>query len=136
MKKIFIDTNIVLDLLQYREPWIQDTLVLFQMAKDKEIELIVTDLTFVNVVYIASKNLDKKKLHETLVGLKKLVSVVPVGDACIELALNGDFFDFEDAVQYFAAKREKVDFIISRDAKGFKMSDIPVMNVSGFLDNF
>ncbi len=136
MKKIFIDTNIVLDLLQYREPWIQDTLVLFQMAKDKEIELIVTDLTFVNVVYIAGKNLDKRKLHETLVSLKKLVTVVPIGDACIEKALNGDFVDFEDAVQYFSAKREKVDFILSRDVKGFKMSDIPVMSVSEFLDGF
>ena len=134
--KLFIDTNIVLDLLQYREPWVQDTLVLFQMAKDKEVELIVTDLTFVNVVYIAGKNYDKKKLHETLVGLKKLVIVVPIGDACIEQALNGDFVDFEDTVQYFAAKREKVDLIISRDVKGLKMSDIPVMSVSDFLDKF
>ena len=47
--KLFIDTNIVLDLLQYRKPWIHDTLVLFQLAKDKRIELIVSDLTFVNV---------------------------------------------------------------------------------------
>lgn len=39
-------------------------------------------------------------------------------------------------MQYFAAKREEVDFILTRDEKGFKMSDIPVMNVSGFLDNF
>lgn len=46
--KLFVDTNIVLDLLQFREPWIHDTLVLFQMAKDKEVELIVTDLTFIN----------------------------------------------------------------------------------------
>ena len=58
--KLFIDTNIVLDLLQYREPWVHDTIVLFQLAKEKEIELIVTDLTFVNVVYIAGKNYDKK----------------------------------------------------------------------------
>ena len=134
--KLFVDTNVVLDLLQYREPWIHDTIVLFQMAKEMEVELIVSDLTFINVIYIAGKNFDKKKLHETLVGLKKLVSVVSIGNACIEQALNEDFVDFEDAVQYFAAKREKADFILSRDAKGFKMSDIPVMNVSEFLDNF
>lgn len=64
--KLFIDTNIVLDLLQYRMPWIHDILVLFQLAKDKRIELIVSDLTFVNVAYIAGKNADKKKLNETL----------------------------------------------------------------------
>lgn len=134
--KLFIDTNVVLDLLQYREPWVHDTLVLFQLAKEKRVELIVTDLTFVNVVYIAGKNVDKKKLNETLVGLKKYLSIVPIGDACIEQALSGDYADFEDAVQCFAAKREKVDYILSCDEKGFYMSEIPVMNVTEFLNRY
>jgi predicted nucleic acid-binding protein len=134
--KLFLDTNIVLDLLQYREPWVHDTLVLFQLAKEKRVELIVSDLTFVNVVYIAGKNVDKKKLNETLVGLKKFLTIVPIGDACIEQALSGDYADFEDAVQCFAAKREKVDYILSRDEKGFYMSEIPVMNVTEFLNSY
>ena len=66
----------------------------------------------------------------------KLFVDTKIGNGCIEQTLNGDFADFEDAVQYFAAKREEVDFILTRDEKGFKMSDIPVMNVSDFLDNF
>lgn len=134
--KLFIDTNVVLDLLQYREPWVHDTLVLFQLAKEKRVELIVTDLTFVNVVYIAGKNVDKKKLNETLIGLKKYLTIVPIGDACIEQALSGDYADFEDAVQCFAAKREKVDYILSRDEKGFYMSEIPVINVTEFLNSY
>ncbi len=134
--KLFIDTNIVLDLLQYREPWVDDTLVLFQLAKEKQVELVVTDLTIVNVVYIAGKTIEKKKLHETLVGLKKLVTVVSIGDACIEQALNSDLSDFEDATQFFAAKREQVNYILTRDKKGFNMSDIPIMNVTEFLNIF
>lgn len=134
--KLFIDTNVILDLLQYREPWVNDTIVLFQLAKEKKLELIVTDLTFVNVVYIAQKNCDKKKLQETLVNLKKLVSVVTIGDIYIEQALNVDFSDFEDAIQYYAAKKEQVDYILTRDKNGFKMSDIPVMNVTDFLNSF
>lgn len=134
--KLFIDTNVVLDLLQYREPWVHDTIVLFQLAKEKEIELVITDLTFVNVVYIAGKNFDKKKITETLKDLKKLVLIVTIGDACIEQALNGDFSDFEDATQYFAAKREQVDYILTRDVDGFKMSEIPVMDVTTFLNEF
>lgn len=134
--KLFIDTNIILDLLQYREPWVNDTIVLFQLAKEKEIELIVTDLTFVNVVYVAGKNFDKKKLHETLISLKRLVSIISIGDACIEQALNSDFSDFEDAIQFFAAKREQVNYILTRDKKGFNMSDIPIMNVTEFLNIF
>ena len=134
--KLFIDTNIVLDLLQNREPWVHDTIVLFQLAKDKEVELVVSDLTFVNVVYIAGKNTDKKKLKEILVSLKKFVSITSADNTCIEQALSGDFIDFEDAVQYFAAKRENVDYIITRDKDGFQMSDIPVMDVSRFLNSF
>ena len=134
--KLFIDTSIILDLLQYREPWINDTLVLFQLAKEDKVELIMSDLTFVNVVYIAGKNVDKKALKETLVKLKKFVKVVSIGDTCIEQALNGDFFDFEDEVQYYAAKREQADYILSRDKSGFKVFDIPVMNVTEFLNVF
>ena len=134
--KLFIDTNIVLDLLQYREPWVHDIIVLFQLAKEKEVELVVTDLTFVNVAYIAGKNFDKKKLHETLLSLKKLVSVISIGDICIEQALNSNFSDFEDATQYFAAKKERVDYILTRDENGFKISDIPVMSVTDFLNSF
>ena len=109
---------------------------LVSIGKGKRVELIVTDLTFVNVVYIAGQNVDKKKLNETLVGLKKYLSIVPIGDACIEQALSGDYADFEDAVQCFAAKREKVDYILSRDEKGFYMSEIPVMNVTEFLNRY
>lgn len=134
--KLFIDTNVVLDLLQYREPWIHDTIVLFQLAKEKKVELIVTDLTIVNVVYIAGKHFEKKKLYETLKDLKKLISVVSIGNDCIEQALNSDSSDFEDATQYFAAKREQVDYILTRDENGFITSDIPVMNVTDFLNNF
>lgn len=134
--KLFIDTNIVLDLLQNREPWIDDTLVLFQLAKEEKVELIITDLTFVNVIYIAGKNVDKKALKETLVKLKKFVKIVSIDDVCIEQALNGDFSDFEDEVQYYAAKREQADYILSRDKKGYKVSDIPVMNVTEFLNDF
>lgn len=134
--RLFIDTNVVLDLLQYREPWVHDTMILFQLAKEKKVELIVTDLTFINVVYVAGKNCDKKKLHETLVNLKKLISVVTIGDTCLEQALNSDYADFEDTVQYFAAKREQVDYILTRDTNGFKMSEIPVMNITEFLSVF
>ena len=134
--KLFIDTNIVLDLLQYREPWIHDTIVLFQLATEKKVELIVTDLTIVNVVYVAGKNFDKKKLYETLLDFKKLVSVVSIGDECIEQALKSDSTDFEDATQYYAAKREQVDYILTRDINGFKTSEIPIMNVTEFLNKY
>ena len=134
--KLFIDTNIVLDLLQYREPWIHDTIVLFQLATEKKVELIVTDLTIVNVVYVAGKNFDKKKIYETLLDFKKLVSVVSIGDECIEQALKSDSTDFEDATQYYAAKREQVDYILTRDINGFKTSEIPIMNVTEFLNKY
>ena len=134
--KLFIDTNIVLDLLQYREPWIHDTIVLFQLATEKKVELIVTDLTIVNVVYVAGKNFDKKKLYETLLDFKKLVSVVSIGDEYIEQALKSDSTDFEDATQYYAAKREQVDYILTRDINGFKTSEIPIMNVTEFLNKY
>lgn len=44
MMKLFLDTNVIVDLLESREPWVQDVMVLFQLAVEKKVELLVSDL--------------------------------------------------------------------------------------------
>lgn len=54
MDRLFLDTNIVLDLIEKREPFVHEAVLLFQLAKDGECQLLVSDLTFVNIAYIIS----------------------------------------------------------------------------------
>lgn len=54
--KLFLDTNVIVDLLENRKPWVQDVMVLFQLAVEKKVELFVSDLTIVNIAYITRKS--------------------------------------------------------------------------------
>ncbi len=64
---------------------------------------------------------------------KVLVNVLSMGDKIIDLSLNSDFKDFEDAIQYYTATENKLDFIITRNLKDFKLSHLPVLTAKEYL---
>lgn len=66
MEKLFLDTNIVLDLIGNREPFVKEAAFLFQLGRNKECQLFVSDLTFVNIAYITRKTYPKEKLYSVL----------------------------------------------------------------------
>lgn len=133
MERIFVDTNIVIDLLAKREPFYLAAQGLFTIGDRKEVELYISALTFANAYYSIlrhHKEIDAKKY---LSKFKILVSILSIDDKCIELALASDFRDFEDGLQYFVALENQADVIISRNKKDFKSSKIPVMTAEEFL---
>lgn len=133
MDKIFVDTNIVIDLLSKREEFYKPASRLFTLADNKEIILAISSLTFANTFYLLSKELDTVKVKEILRKFKLLVKVLPMDDKIIDLSLNSNFKDFEDAIQYFTAIENKFEIIIIRNLKDFKLSKIPVMTANDYL---
>lgn len=124
----------IVDLLENRKPWVQDVMVLFQLAVEKKVELFVSDLTIVNIAYITRKSYLVDQLYDALARLCKFVTIAGTGSRVINKAIDSRYNDFEDAVQYFAAKGENVDYIITRNAKNFSFSSIPVLSPGEFLD--
>jgi len=134
MKKLFIDTNIVIDLLAKREPFYKESAKLFSLADKKKLKLIVSSLTFANTNYILSKLNDSVTAREILTKFKVLVTVADLNDKIIELSLNDkSFSDFEDGLQYYSALEYEADIIITRNLKDFKSSKIPVMTAQSYL---
>lgn len=134
MKKLFVDTNVVIDLLAKREPFYEEAAKLFSLADRGKITLVVSSLTFANTNYVLSKIKNAKSAREILTKFKVLILVSEVNDKIIELALNDkSFSDFEDGLQYYAAIGKEVDIIITRNLKAFKASTIPVMTAQSFL---
>jgi len=134
MKKLFIDTNIVIDLLAKREPFYDEAAMLFTLADKQKIRLSVSALTFANTNYILlqSKKPDEAKL--ILRKLKLIVQVLSLDEKIVGLSLNDeDFKDYEDALQYFTALENGVDAIITRNLKDFQKAKLPVMTASQFL---
>lgn len=124
MDKIFVDTNIVLDLLQKRESFYKDAQQLFTLADEKQIELFVSSLTIANTHYILSKQL-KMEARKILLMLKDLVTVLPLDDKIITNSLHSEIPDFEDAIQYFTVIANNMDIIITRNKKDF--SGLPIL---------
>jgi len=135
MKKIFIDTNIVIDLLSRREPFYNEAANLFSLADKKIIELNISSLTIANTSYTLLRHTNSASAKEILRKLRLIINILPLDDKIIGIALNDNSFDdFEDGLQYFTAIENSQDLIITRNLKDFKNSSLPVMTARQFLE--
>jgi predicted nucleic acid-binding protein len=133
MNNIFLDTNIILDLLACRMPFYTEAAKLFSLADKKQLKLSISALGLADSNYILSKLHPEMEVRKVLRNFKVLVTVLPLDDKISELALSSDFKDFEDAIQYFTAIENDQDIIITRNLQDFKESKIPVMSAGEFL---
>ena len=133
MGKVFVDTDIILDLLSNREPFYIHSANLFSAADKNEIQLCVSSLSFANLNYILSKQYSADQARKKLLKFKTLVSVLSVTDKIIDLALSSDFKDFEDGMQYFTATENSIKILLTRNLKDFKSAQISVQTAEQFL---
>jgi len=133
MDKILVDTNIVLDLLARRESFYLEAQELFTLSDKKKVKLFVSSLTFANTYYVLSQNLKIENTKKILRKFKLLVSILPMDDKIIDLSLDSDFKDFEDAIQYNTALENNLNLIITRNLKDFKQSVLPVLTARDYL---
>jgi predicted nucleic acid-binding protein len=135
MKKLFIDTNIVIDLLSRREPFFEEAAELFSLADKKQVELSVSSLTIANTSYALLRQMDSNKAKSVLRKLRLILKILPLDDKIIGLALNDEnFSDFEDGLQYFTAIGDEQELIITRNLKDFKNSKLPTMTAKQFIE--
>ncbi|PZX17896.1 putative nucleic acid-binding protein [Breznakibacter xylanolyticus] len=135
MKKLFVDTNIVIDLLSRREPFFEEAAELFSLADKKQIDLSVSSLTIANTSYVLLRQMDSNKAKSVLRKLRLILNVLPLDDKIIGLALNDDTYsDFEDGLQYFTAIENEQELIITRNLKDFKNSKLPTMTAKQFIE--
>lgn len=131
--KLFLDTNVLIDLIGKREPFFKEIAVIASLAENKKIRLVSSSLSFVNTVYVISKEVERKIVLETLQKFRFICEVSDIDEIVIDKSLITNFNDFEDAVQYFSALHHKSDVIITRNKKDFKNSEISVLTPTEFL---
>ena len=133
MDALLVDTNVVLDLLARREDFFVEAQELFTLSDHNKVQLNVSSLTFANTHYILSQQVKTPNARRILRKFKVLVNLISLNDKIIELALDSDFKDFEDAIQYYSALECKADIIITRNQKDFKLAQIPVLTAKEHL---
>ncbi|MCF6184201.1 MAG: PIN domain-containing protein [Bacteroidales bacterium] len=134
MDRILVDTNIVLDLLAEREKFVTEAQELFTLSDKNEIKLYISSLIFADSYYILSQQLKINDVRKILRKFKVLVEILPTNDKIIDLSLESDFKDFEDAVQYYTAVENEISIIITRNLKDFKSAKIPVMTAKEYIN--
>ena len=131
-RKIFLDTNVVIDYLAKRVPFGEEAFRIFSLSPRYH-QLCISALSFTTVFYVLRKHHEHGMLLDMLTSLQQLVEVLPTDDDIIRLALNSGFSDFEDAVQYYTASAGNVSLIVTRNPKDFGKAVIPVYTPTEFL---
>lgn len=133
MEKVFVDTDIILDLLSQREPFYSHSAYLFSDADNNKIQIFVSSLSFSNLNYLLSKQYNSIQARKILLKFKTLVTVLAVSDKVVELALSSDFKDFEDGLQYFTAIENNLKILLTRNLKDYKTAEIAILTAAQFL---
>jgi len=133
MNKVFIDADIILDLLLDREPYSLSSSKLFTAIEEREVIAFTTPVILANIYYISAKMINRKSALEYVRKLLTLLKVTAVDEKIMLLAANSDFKDFEDSIQYYAAKNEAVDFLITRNKMDYKIADLTVCTPDEYL---
>ncbi len=131
--KLFIDTNVMLDLLGERDPFYDSIAKVATIADKGKVELIVSALSYSTVFYLLSKFEDNEIVKEKLRKFRAISETSDLTDRIIDKGLSSKFSDFEDALQFLCALRLDCNILITRNVKDFKESSIPVMTPDEYL---
>ena len=137
MKRIFVDTNIIVDLIADRKPFSKFAIDLFNRAEKKKIKLFTSSHSIAATHYLLKKYIDEKNLRSILFDLTDYITIIPIDTEMIQKGLRSKHKDFEDALQINCAYSvEKIDCIVTRNIKDFKDSEITVLTPDELYNKF
>jgi predicted nucleic acid-binding protein len=128
MKSIFLDTNVLIDFFADRKPFSIDAARLFDYSLKKKITIYISAVSYTNIYYIIRQSLSHAETIKMLTEISEWTNVIDLTKEIINKSLTSEFKDFEDAIQYHCAKSiNKIDLIVTRDTKDFKISSLPIL---------
>ena len=111
----------------------KDSVKLINLVEEGLYNGYTSSIVFSNTYYIQRKLIGHEVSINFLKNLRLLLMVLNVDDSIIEKALESEFKDFEDAIQYFTAIENQMDCIITRNVKDYKKSIIPIYTPTELL---
>ncbi len=124
--KVLFDINVILDVLLNREEFVQLSASLVNIVETKKIEGFLCATTLTTIDYLVTKIRDRKTSKLALKKLLGIFQVSQVNKTVLEFALNSNFKDFEDAVQYFSGTCVGVNCVVTRNTKDYKKTKLPI----------
>ena len=133
--KVYVDTNILIDLVCSREEYLADAQRLFSLGYAGKIRLVLSALSYVNTVYIGRKyRFSMQEIKESLSRIASFTEVSGLTGDVVAWALSCDWSDYEDATQYRSALSSGADCIVTRNKKDYSKSSLPVCSVAELME--
>ncbi len=133
MTKVFLDTNILLDVIAQREPFFGPAARIWTLAEQNSIDAYVSAISFNNVYYIVRKIEGHAKAIKALRMVRGIFTSVAPDQRILDQAMDSSIKDFEDAIQYFSASHARVNCLITRNPGDFQKSLLPVLTAREFV---
>lgn len=134
-QKVFIDTNVMIDLLAKREPFYKAAKHLFSLVDTGKCIAVVAPISFSTAAYLLERKLSYEELSQMLREFASIVEIADIDERIVRksLATTSRFRDIEDAMQHYAAVQAECDCIVTRNVKDFQNSDIPIYLPDDYL---
>ena len=131
--KVMLDLNVVLDVLQKREPFYEMSAAMLAAVETGKVEGYLAAHSVTTLFYLIQKGKSSADARATITNLLQFLKIAAFDQSAVEQALNLDYRDFEDAVQMIAAIQCKADYLITRNIKDYKPALLPVIQPVDFL---
>jgi predicted nucleic acid-binding protein len=131
--KALIDTNVLLDVLLPRTPWDVDAKAVWEASDAARFQGTISALSLPNVFYVARKVVGLERAHAAMTLLLEAFEIIPIERATLEAAVALPGNDFEDKLQTASAIAAAIDFVITRDPRGFAGSQVVPLAPAEFL---
>lgn len=131
---VFFDTNVLMDVLERREPFYMESARVWTLAETGQIRGYISVLSLANIFYILRRRGPKRQAYETLKLLRDIFHLVSFDVDVAQQAMDSGLADFEDAVQLFSAIRCDARTLVTRNISDFPPDRLPIRTPRGFLE--
>jgi predicted nucleic acid-binding protein len=131
--KVFLDTNVLLDVLARRDPHCIAASAIWSRVERGTLDGYISAISFNNVHYVVRRAVTHQASHDALKLLRGIFHVVALDEQIIQRAIDSEFSDFEDAIQFFSAHHVGAVSIVTRNVRHFPAEPLPVATPEEFL---
>lgn len=130
---VLIDTNILLDVIQQRQPHYDPALRVWKLVEERKLTGFVSAISFNNIHYIARKQMGYDHALDAVIAVRKTFNFVALDEQILDRAIAAKATDLEDAIQAATAIRAGAEYVVTRDPRDFARLGVPVLNAVELL---
>ncbi len=131
--KLLIDANILLDVLNNRQPHVKESELVWKLCETRQVDGSISAITFANLIYVMRKHLDPAKIENTLKTIGMIFHIEELTANDLRAAAACRWKDYEDAIQSVTASRINAEYIVTRNVKDYQQSSVPALTPGEIL---